>query len=173
MKTRELKPLFSMFILISIGIAFILVIANSLSPSTQIQPMTNDSIVISSARLVGNQINNSQQFSVDYAQAVTGKTPISNFVLINQTGSTISQAGNYSFNSDTGVLNLTNSTYWVTGGGKGNQTYASYNYKSSSYVDDSASRSTLELIVFFTVLGLLLGVIAYLKWDYLKEWFSE
>jgi hypothetical protein len=172
MKAHDLKPIFSMFILISIGIAFILVIGNSISPSTQIQLLTNDSTSISGARLVGNQINNSYQFTLRYAQSVTGKTPISNFALINSSGSSISQAGNYSINSVTGVLNLTNSTYWVTGDGKNNQTYATYNYKSLNYVEDAGVRSTFDLIGFFAALGLLLGVIAYLNWDYLKEWFS-
>ena len=172
MMKKELKPIFYMFMIIVIGVAFVVSWANTTAPITTLQTQTNESINIAGARLSSNNINSSYQFTLTYAQANTGHTPISNFALYNGTGSLITST-NYTFNSTTGVLKLTNGTYWVTGGGRNNITLTVYNYKDPSYLEDSSSRSVITLIIFFGALGILLGVIAYMNWDYIKSVFRS
>lgn len=171
MMKRDLKPIFGMFIVIVIGVAFMLTISNSLSPSTLIQSVSSESHSIATAR-VGtlNNINESKTFAVTNTPALTSNLPISNFVLKNATGSSATATTDYVVNVTDGTYTLKNTTFWVNQ--VSNSSSVDYSYYSSNYVKDAGTNSVLSLIPFLTALGLLLCVIGYLNWEKIEEYFG-
>jgi hypothetical protein len=158
---REVGFLVVLAAAIFIGIAFINATSNSLKEQTETLTSLNESINIASARYGANNINSSVQFSIANAQSVTGKTPFSLVQILNNSGNLIT-SGNYTFNSVTGTFNITNTTYMVSGNGKGNITLLTYTYKSSNYIDDGGARNTASLILLFAAIAILIYVIVEL-----------
>lgn len=152
-----------MFILILTGvmtsIAFLVATANSTTLQTDYQPQTNETVTISGARIVGNQINSSVNFTLVKGYVYSSKSPISSLVVTNGTGGVIA-SDNYTINTTNGVLTFLNTTYMVTGGGKGNTTLASYLYPDVNYVTDGTSRTVIPLVILFCVVGIVIFVFA-------------
>lgn len=143
---------------IFIGLAFLVAIANSISPLSATQTQTNETITITSARLVNNNINSSIVFTLQNGVSTSTYARISNFVLTNSTGGVLN-VGNYTLNANTGTLTFVNNTGMISGIGQGNTTLATYNYLGSNYINDGGSRSVLTLIVLFGSIAILIFVV--------------
>ena len=163
MKTG-IKPILLTFIVIMIAIPFIINNADNLNPITSAQ-FQNDTQNISTARLAGNGINASINYTVTKTPLLTSNLSLESFAIYNSSGSVATITTDYLVDLSTGVYSLKNSSFWIA---SGNITYVTYNYFDDSYITDSGSRNILLLTVFFMALGLLAWVIYY-NWEYVEN----
>jgi len=171
METKDFKPMIMMFLVITLGLAFITANANTIGSATLTYQLNNESISIAPARLAGlNNTNLTYQFTLSKAFNNTGETPITSFVWTNASGYVIS-AGNYSFDGATGRFNITNNNVFNTTawGGNSNSTLASYVFEMPGYIDDSGTNAIMQLITLISIIGLLLAVIGYFNWDRIRD----
>jgi flagellar hook-associated protein FlgK len=169
---KALSPIIYMFLVIVIGVAFVVSNANSISTSVQSQPITDESVNFASARIAANlSINESKVFTVTYNPVAQSNLSLTDFVLTNASGSAATVTTDYVVNLATGGFTLKNTTFWLNPAS--NISLVDYNYYDNNYVEDTGTRTMLSLIVFFLALGILFVVIRYVGWDKLKEWFGE
>jgi hypothetical protein len=169
---KDLQPIIYMFLIIVIGTAFIVANANSISPSTQSQQIFNETFNTATAKnLTDPYIKTSVNFTLAYRPLLINNISIESFVLTNATGTIATLDTDYALNTVTGQFNLLNTTFWSNLGS--NVSVASYKYYDTNYVEDSGTRTMLQLIIFFLALGILFAVIRYIGWDRLKELFGS
>ena len=145
------------FVTLLLGIVLITVIATQTNTVTSAVYVPNESMNIASARLVGNQINNSKQFNVSNPGLQDAGGIVTNsIVIINASGANL--AGNFTVNYNVypELINFTNSTYMISGGGLNNQTYVSYSYYPSSYMTNTFGNTVITLIPGFFAIALLM-----------------
>lgn len=152
----EGKSIITMFLAVLIGLSFIVAMTGILSPQTELSTATNENINISSAIIDANNINTSVSFELDYSSTTTGNTPISSVVITNGTD-TATLTTDYVLETVIGSFTLKNSTYVL---GSGDTLYVTYNYKDSSYLDNSFARVVTALIIGFAALILLAFIIS-------------
>ena len=143
------------FISIIIGVVLIGSVSTESQARTTTAGIVDESISIATARLVANNINTTKEFTI--TNAPTGwkvnDCPITNFVLTNASGTTLS--GNYTFTAASGKFTVANNTFMVTGGGGNNGTLADYNYCADSYMNLSWGRTVINLVPGFFALAIL------------------
>ncbi len=160
--------LIMMFIGVIITVTFIAQIGTDISAQTELITVTNESLDISSTRTgSGNDsVVNTVVLTLVNNQNVTGNFPISSFVLRNNDTGAIIVAANYTLDATFGNLTLVDNGYWngtETGeGALSNITFANYQYKDINYVDDSSSRSVINLILIFAALAIVIFIIVLL-----------
>jgi hypothetical protein len=158
----SINKLIVLFVVGIIGVIGVGIIAGIILGSTQQAGTIDESNSIATARLAGNNINESKVFTL--TNAPTGwelsdtDCQINNFVLTNASGTTL--AGNFTLTTSTGKFTIANNTYMVTGGGAGNITLADYNYCADGYLADSFGRSGLNMVSGFFALLLLVIFVA-------------
>jgi len=152
------KGIIIMFLAVIIGLAFLQGIFSITGPQSQLQSAINESHSVAAARVGANNINESYMFNVTNDQASTGNTPISAFVLKNNTYGSAVLDTDYNVNLTTGQFNLLNTTFWVNN--PSNQSYADYNYKASSYIENSFTRTLLSVLLGLIALTLIMVILA-------------
>lgn len=170
MANSSFKMIIGMFIVAIVGVVLLMQTGSNVQEQTNLLTNTNESLNIASARLAGNQISNVTNFTLVNAPVVTGKSAITTVSVLNATGASItgnSDAGltagdNWTMNTTTGRITFQNTTYMVTGNGKGNTTLVTYTYKTANYVDDGTSRPIITLILLFSALGIPVIILAYI-----------
>lgn len=167
MVTSSIPKFLAAFILIIVGVIFINIIAAETNGSTEPTYVTGEALSIASARLVGNQINQSVTFTLTNAGLVdAGGWVTDSVVITNATGQTL--VGNYTVNYVTDRITFANNTYMVSGGGLNNNTLVAYQYYSGDYINSDFGRSILDLVAGFLAIALL-GVGIALFYGIAKE----
>lgn len=153
---NNFKILITLFLAAIIAVAFIAASADTINPQTNTINRVNESFTIQ--RTAGNGINTSYIYTVTFSPLYTNKSAISGFALRNGTQYTIS-ATNYTINLNNGTFLLLNTAYLNSTIGNG--TFADYTYQDYNYVSDGSSRSMIQVILIFGVIGLLIVIITY------------
>lgn len=160
-----------LFIGIVVCLVIIQQIFNSQAVMTTKTVVTDETINIASARLVGGQINPNTTFTIVNAPSgwKTEKCPISSVTFGNATADYTLDT-DYTFTASTGVLKLIN-TAKVNGttGSNPNTTLIDYTWCPDGYNVDGSSRSIAALIGLLSVLGLFVWVISTGRFD---DWFG-
>ena len=167
-----LGMIFSIFIAIIFGFAFISQIAATQDLATEKQAITNESIDISSVRYAANKsINQSKQLSIATANIPDGwkinKCPISGFVLRNQSGQALTADTDYYFYSTTGLFNLSGSSEFLATDTV-NNTGIDYSFCDDGYNTSASSRGVARLWTIFCAL-IILSAATY----GIKEWLNQ
>lgn len=158
MTENKIKGVLTSVIAVLIGLTFIIAMTGILNPQTEISSAVNESQDISSARLNGNEINDSVEFTVDYDYETTGNSPIKNFVINNGTDEA-TETTDYVVNLTEGSYTLENSSYWQS---SDNDTLVSYDYYDEGYLENSFARTLTGLILGFAALVLLAWLVSWL-----------
>src|SRR6056297_3554953 len=141
-----------------LALTFLVAMTGLLNPQTEWSSAVNESGDISDARIEnGENINESYTFYVDYDYSTTENTPIRSFSINNGTADA-TETTDYVVNLTEGSYTLVNSTYWQN---SDNSTLVSYEYKDSTYIENSFGR---------TIAGLILGFAALVILAYLVAW---
>jgi len=151
------------FVLGIIGVIAVSIISEQTSKDTNPTGVINEPLNIASARLSGNNINQSVMFTLqNLGLKDSGGWVVNSVSIKNATGATIA-AGNYSVNYTSQRINFINTTYMVSGGGSKNDTWVDYRYYQDSYLQQQFARSILNniLVGVFAIL-ILLGIIGLL-----------
>lgn len=165
-----MKGIIAIFIAAIICIAFIMSIGDNVSQQTAFQTITNESISIASARLPGNQINISVNFTLADAPQRVGKGAITSWIIRNASGTTISST-NYTANLNTGNVSFLNTTFMIAQ--IGNITLHTYVAADDNYVSDGASRQSIDLILILAAVGLITAIVGIIFRNQLKELFAR
>ncbi len=88
--------------------------------------IVNELLNISTARLAGNNINESKTFPLTGGVELV----VGSVIVRNQSGTSL--AGNFSINYNSRTINFTNNTFMVSAGGAGNLTNITYQYYSNN-----------------------------------------
>ena len=161
MAESNINKLILVFVMGILGVIGIGIVASQILTNTQQAFTTDESISIAAARVAGNDINTTYQFTL--TNAPTGwelndaDCQINNFVLTNASG-TVINSGNYTLTASTGKFTLGNTT--TLGDMVSNTTLADYNYCADGYVADSFGRSSLNMVSGFFALMILIVFVA-------------
>jgi len=159
---KTIITLVSVSVLVILAIAFLSSISDQTLLNTQKTAVSNESVSIASVNNIdGHDIN--ETVVITLANAPTGWKAtdsdcyISNLVLRNATGSTLTLTTDYIPTLSAGTFTLVNttSTYSPTV----NYTYADYEYCSDNYMADSWARSVLNTNVGLFVIAILIAVV--------------
>lgn len=149
------KLVFGFFAII-IGLVLIGSIADSTALATDKTDITNETLDISSARNDSDatQINASVTLTIGNPPEgwETTECTISNFVMRNQSGGTLTTVTDYVFAPSTGTLTLKNT---VDVNQTGNTTAVDYTHCAQGYVNTPWARSILNLVAGFFALAIL------------------
>jgi len=148
---EQMKGIITSAIAVLLGLTFIVAMTGMLNPQTDWSSAVNESQDITSARVNGNEINESYTLYVEYDLEKTGNSPIKNFVLNNGTEDA-TETTDYVVNLTEGSYTLKNSTYWQN---SDNSSLVSYDYKDSTYIENGFGRTVAGLIIGFAALVLL------------------
>ena len=151
-----------LFIIIIVGIALLSNIADSTWESGNTYTTTNNSIDISSYRLESGNMTDEQEISLaeDFiVRVTTAQTD-------NETALTLNT--DYTIDKKTGKVTLYDTDVFA-GYQTGNHTEWSYTH-GDMYVQDSISRTLINLINLFFVIGLVLFAVGFIWKNYMSEW---
>lgn len=169
MNNNATSKLILAFVVLIVGLALIGSVANNTNSVTDKTGVSAETLDISSARLG----TGSCPMSIDPTVALsltnsptgwkTADCPITNFVMLNQTGETATVTTDYVLFASNGTLLLKNTTAWVlpncsatgTGTETSNTTILSYIYCQDEYVNIAWGRTILDLVAGFFALALL------------------
>src|SRR3990172_3554411 len=104
MENKSIGTIIAVAVILLLGIVFVQIIASNTIDKTQLAGISSEAISLASARLAGNNINQSVTFTL--AQAPTGwklegtDCDIAGFSLTDASGTSLS--GNYTFTTNTG-----------------------------------------------------------------------
>lgn len=166
MEGDKINQFIALFVVGIMGVIGIGIIAGQIVTNTAQISTTDESVSIASARLAGNNINESKVFTLTNAptgwELTDSNCQINNFVLTNSSGTTLS--GNYTLTASAGTFTVANNTYMVTGGGAGNITLADYSYCGDGYIASSFGRSGLNMVSGFFALFILVIFVGGVYW---------
>lgn len=164
------RGIIAIFIAAIICITFIMSISDNVSQQTQFQTVTNETVTITTARLPGNQINISVNFTLADAPQRVGKGALTSVTVKNASGFTISST-NYTANLNTGNVSFLNTTFMSAQAG--NTTLVTYVAADDNYITDGASRQSVDLTLLLSVLGLIAAILGYIFRNQIKELLSR
>lgn len=146
------------FVVVILSITFITAMSGLINPQTEWTSVTDEEHNISDARINGVNINESYEFSVNNDYEATGNTPIKNFAIGNGT-TDATETTDYVVNTTDGTYTLVNSTYWQN---SDNSSYVDYDYKDSTYIENSFGRTITGLIIGFSALVILAFLVSWI-----------
>lgn len=151
------SKLITAFVMIIVGVILVGVTATETVKVTAPTAVSQESLSIAPARLAGNNINNTYQFTLANAGlAEAGGWVTDSITITNASGTSL--AGNFTVNYNTDVITFSNNTFMVSGGGAGNATLASYAYYPSGYLT-GFGRPVMNIVPgLFGLVILLIGV---------------
>lgn len=155
---EQIKSIIVMFIAIMVALPLLLSMVSLINPQTELSSVTDEEINLSDAYIDSDNINESIVFTLDYGYETTGNTPISSFVLGNST-TDATETTDYVVNESYGTFTLKNSSFWQNSEETG---YADYDYKASSYMDNSFPRLLTALIIGISALVILVFLVAWI-----------
>lgn len=162
----EIKTLLITFITIMVGVALISGLGDNVTNVTGDFSPVNESLGIATARLASSDINASVEFSL------AGPDLVSVSEVRWDNGTIMVENTDYVFNITNDQVRLLNSTAngnHVTTNG----TDWDYTYRSSDYVASASSRTLLNLIPLFFVIGffliILVGIFKEDGFDFMKK----
>lgn len=145
------------FVTLILGVALLSQIAVITNETTAKSAIVNDSIDISTAKILGTSINTTLGFTV--TQAPTGwkilDCPLTNIIVENSSGQALTVTTDYTLDGATGIMYLLN-TSAVFNQTADNLTYVDYTYCADDYLNSGWSRTLLNLIAGFFAIALLL-----------------
>lgn len=156
---EQMKGILGMFIAIIVALPLLLSMVSLINPQTELSSVTNEEINLSDAYIAADSINESVEFTLDYGYDTTGNTPISSFVLGNSSDDA-TETTDYVVNLTEGTFTLKNSTFWQSTSDQ--LGYADYDYKASSYMENSFPRLITGLIIGFAALVILAFLVAWI-----------
>jgi len=163
----SLGIIFSIFIAVIFGIAFMNQIASTQNLVTEKQVITNETIVITGRNSSG-AISQLTQYTI--ANPPTGwkvnDCPIEGFVLRNQSGQVMTPETDYYFTASSGLLNLTNTL--VMNSTNVNNTGIDYSFCDDGYNTGASSRGVARLWTIFCAL-IIMAATTY----GIKEWLNS
>ena len=171
MNNKHISLLIAAFILLIVGSGFIMTIAVEEQDKTTFKFINNETVDISAARNAGGTLDAGTEISLantytsDWRQRST-PCVMTDFVLRNQTGATMTVTTDYVFNSGNGTFTVVNNTNMYSDGG--NTTYVDYKYCATDYLTESWNRTILDLVPGFFGL-MLVGIAVGLFYKILKE----
>ena len=156
-----LQKLLMGFITLIVGVLLVGVAATSVTNQSQLAHQSAETVTIIREPAI-DDIN--ETVSITLSKAPTGwKTEytdcdISNFVLLNQSGATMTATTDYVLTASTGTITFVNNDNMNET--SSNATTASYNYCQDEYLPIDWQRNSLTLVIGFFALALLISSIA-------------
>jgi hypothetical protein len=162
MAGNSINNLLIVFVVVILGVIAAGIIAGQIITNTAQVAASAETIDISSARIAGNNINNTLRFTLTNAptgwKAQQADCYIKSFVLANSSGTAYTDTTNYILTDSAGTFTLVNGTIFVAQ--MSNTTIANYNYCGNGYIASSFGRSSLNMVVGFFALLILIIVVA-------------
>lgn len=151
------SKLITAFVMIIVGVILVGVTATETVKVTTPIAVVQESLSLSPARLAGNNINTTYQFTLANAGLAEAGGWVTNSISITNASGT-SLAGNFTVNYDTDRITFSNNTFMVTGGGAGNATLVGYSYYPAAYLT-GFGRPIMNIVPgLFGLVILLIGV---------------
>lgn len=157
---KTLVVLLLAFVLLIVGVALFRVTASSINTQTTIQSVVNESGSNAAAVINNTDVSTTHVFTIGHApgSASAKSIAIVGFVLKNSTGSAATNNTDYIVNTTYGTYTLKDTAFWTKQTVVSNATTVDYQYYSSDYITQPASRNIMGLILIFIALSLLLYV---------------
>ena len=150
--------IFSMFVLIIVGVVLFVVIVNTIQENVTPMPIVNETGVI------GSTDDNTTALTLANDEIVSGSLTVrNNTENIDLANFTINyESGTIAFNTDNSITAVD-----VANLSSCNMTYT---YETDNYIEDSTSRTITKQLPLFFAIAILLFVIAYVWKGYGKDW---
>lgn len=145
------------FVTLLIGVLLIGPTSSEVLTKTEKLFANNESLDISAARMVGNGINTSYNFTVTNAPTSwkMNDCPLTNFIVRNQSGASLTNNGtHFAVILSNGKLSLQNTTNIRQSGS--NKTSLDYNYCDDGYLTTQWQRTVTNTIMGFFAIGIML-----------------
>ena len=143
------------FVILIVGVVLISPLASSVWDITS-KTSTTDTIDVSSARLPGNNIDNTVTFTVSNPP-ISDECPLTDYSISNSS-TTFIETTDYVFTASDGTFILENSTNWIDN--PENATLVTYVYCSDGYIYSGWGNTILNLVPGFFALAILLVSVA-------------
>lgn len=156
---KGLKFLFTLVVLILIGLAFFIEIGHGVKEQTSDLIETNETIDLSVARLASSNVNESWEVLIDNPDLSS-----TTIVMANGTDGLVITTGNYTVNlTSTGnyTIYLINTSYWAVDYIV-NTSVITYSFYNENYVEFSNARAMLNILLIISAVFLFGAVVAWI-----------
>jgi len=157
----SINKLILAFVTLIVGAVLIGSIAGNTQDTTTLNLANSEVHAMTASALGDNHVNETAIYTVTYPPTTwkINDCPLTNFVLKNVSGTTLTLTTDYTVTPSTGKYQLVNSTATVAGL-RSNNTYVTYNYCGDDYLNSSWGRTVLNLVAGFFAIAMLMVSLA-------------
>lgn len=144
-------------VLLIFGAVVVGIVADASYPNTIKTPVSKEAHALKNPAVTG--INTTAVYTVTNSNTYGGDCPLTSFSITNQSGSALTLTDDYTVDLNAGTYQLKNTTATLGLVGAYNNSYASYSYCGTGYVNSTWGNSILNMVGGFMALLLFAAAV--------------